>query len=192
MKKIVFLLLILTTLIVLIIPSPAYACSCLRTPPLESLETSAAVFSGRVIDIEGIPLPGPGVFSTFMPVKVTIQVSKVWKGPSDETLVIRTALEGASCGLGRTFMIGEEYLVYAYASGDGSELRAGLCSRTAQISNAQEDLAVLNRLGGRPPEVSDSTPQFDFAAILRNNYYLILGAVGVAIAVLLISRRSGR
>ena len=182
MKKIVFLLLILTTLIVLISPSPVYACSCFRSPPLESLEASTAVFSGRVIDIEGIPPPGPVYRRTPIPVQVTIQVSKVWKGPSDETLVIHTGLDGGLCGLGYFFMIGEEYLVYASAFEEGSELWAGYCSRTTHISNAEEDLAELNR---------DATPQFDFEAILPNYYYLILGAVAV-IALILIARRSGR
>ena len=58
-----------------------------------------------------------------------------------------TALDGALCGLGRTFIIGEEYLVYAYSFEEGSELWAGLCSRTTHISDAQEDLAELDRLG---------------------------------------------
>lgn len=107
-------------------------------------------------------------------------------------LVIQTQLGGGFCGLGRTFMIGEEYLVYAYAFEEGSELWTGLCSRTTHISDSQADLVELNRLGGRQPQDPDSTPQFDFEAIPPNYYYLILGAIPVVIAVILIARRSGR
>jgi len=188
MKKI-FLLIILTSLMVGSIPNNAYACSCVSPdPPLQSLEGSDAVFLGKVTNTEGIP----GVDKEFAgddEVMVTFEVSKVWKGPSDETLVIRTALDGSLCGLGRTFMIGEEYLVYASAFEEGSELWAGLCSRTTQISNAQEDLAELNRLGGRPPEDPDSTPQSDFEAISPTYYYLVLGAVGLVITAIIVIKR---
>jgi len=47
------------------------------------------------------------------------------------------------------------------------------------------------RIGGRPPEDPDSTP-FDFAAILPNYYYLILGVVAAVTAVVLIAGRFGR
>ena len=175
MKKIVFLSLILTALIVAISPGPAYACSCARAPPLESLEESAAVFSGKVIDVEGVPPPGPVYELTPNPVvKVTIQVSKVWKGPSDETLVIRSGLDGAFCGIGRTFLIGEEYLVYAYASQEGSELWTGLCTRTTQLSNAQEDLAALD---------------MPVLYIISNYRYLILGTVGLVIIAIIVTKR---
>ena len=191
MNKIVFLLLILTTLIIAISPSPAHACSCVYPSPSsqESLEASDAVFLGKVTNSEVIPR-GEEEFRGDDDVMVTFDVSKVWKGPASQTLVVVTALEGSLCGLGRTFMIGEEYLIYAFE--EGSELWAGLCSRTTHISNAQEDLAELNQLGGRPPVDPDPTPQFDFEAILPNYFYLILGAVAVVIAVVLIARRFGR
>ncbi len=190
MKKKVFLLLILTTLIISIIPSPAYACSCAQPPPpLESLEASDAVFLGKVTNSERIPR-GHEEFVGDDDVMVTFEVSKVWKGPASQTLVVVTGLGGGYCGLGYFFVIGEEYLVYAL--GEGSELSTYLCTRTTQISNAQEDLAKLNRLGGRPLGDPNSTPQFDFGSILPNYYYVILGAVAVVIAVILISRRSGR
>ncbi len=174
----VWLLLILTTLVLSVSPTPAYACSCAQIPaPLEFLEESAAVFSGRVLNVEGIPLQNDGID---IPVKVTFQVSKVWKGPSDGTLVVETSLEGASCGLGRTFRINEEYLVYAF--GEESELRTNLCTRTTEISNAQEDLAELNLLG---------MPSRDFQQFNLGASYVILGAIAV-IAVVILVRRSGK
>ena len=177
----VYLPLILTTLLLSVSPTPAYACSCAQLPPpLDFLEASDAVFSGRVLSVEGIPLQNdPDGID--VPVKVTFQVSKVWKGPSDGTLVVETSLEGASCGLGRIFRIDEEYLIYAF--GEESELRTDLCTRTTQISNAQEDLAELNLLG-RP---SRDFQQFDLGAS-----YLILGAIALTAIGILIVRRSGK
>jgi len=177
----VSLLLILTALLFSVIPPPSYACSCARLPPaLDFLEESSAVFSGRVLNVEGIPLQNdPDGID--IPVEVTFQVSKVWKGPSDGTLVVETSLEGASCGLGRTFRINEEYLVYAF--GEEGELRTNLCTRTTEISNAQEDLAELNLLG---------MPSRDFRQFNLGASYVILGAITVIAVIILIARRSGK
>ncbi len=175
------LLLILTTLLLSVSPTPAYACSCAQLPPpLDFLEASDAVFSGRVLSVEGIPLQNdPDGID--IPVEVTFQVSKVWKGPSDGTLVVETSLEGSLCGLGRTFRINEEYLVYAF--GEESELRTNLCTRTKEITNAQEDLAELNLLG---------MPSRDFQQFNLGASYVILGAIAVIAVVILIVRRSGK
>lgn len=178
MKKI-FLLIILTSLMVGSIPNNAYACSCLSPdPPLQSLKGSDAVFLGKVTNTEGIP----GVDKEFAgddEVMVTFEVSKVWKGRSSQTLIVVTPLDGATCGLGRIFVIGEEYLVYA--SGEGGELRTHLCTRTAHITSAQDDLAELNMIGGGSSNNSDLLSGYSF--------YLILGAVGLVITAIIVIKR---
>ena len=66
----------------------AFACSCVEPgTPLEQLEWADAVFAGKVIDVDA---PGGLVISTADPVKVTFDVSKVWKGSDDKTLVVTT------------------------------------------------------------------------------------------------------
>ncbi len=177
----VSLLLILTALLYSVIPPPSYACSCAPLPAaLDFLEESTAVFSGRVLNVDGIPLQNdPDGID--IPVNVTFQVSKVWKGPTSGTLVVETSLEGASCGLGRIFRIDEEYLVYAF--GEESELRTNLCTRTTEISNAQEDLAELNLLG---------RPSRDFQQFNLGASYVILGAIALTAIGILIVRRSGK
>src|SRR5687768_17159621 len=57
-------------------------------------------------------------------------------------VTVRTGLHGASCGLG--FEEGMTYLVFARA--DGDTLAAGLCSRTARIQRAAQDVRELNRI----------------------------------------------
>ena len=71
---------------------------------------------------------------------VTMEVFRFWKGVSQNQLSLYTASGGeASCGF--DFKDGEEYLVYANDS-DG-DLYVSLCSRTASLALAQEDLNVL-------------------------------------------------
>ena len=56
------------------------------------------------------------MISSADPVKVTFEVSKIWKGPDYKTLVVTTARDGASCGY--PFKQDEEYIVYAYGEED--------------------------------------------------------------------------
>ena len=123
--------------LVLVIPNTnsAFACSCIppRTPT-ESLNESAAVFSGEVIDISE-----NGYVEEQYGYKVKFDVERSWKGDSVETLSVLTGYGGGDCGYG--FEIGEKYLVYAYSS-EGS-LNANICSRTTPLANAQEDLDTL-------------------------------------------------
>ena len=124
------------------------ACSCIvPAPSKESLGQSAAVFLGKVQNIEDTK----GLFelgqSSIDPIKVTFEVSKVWKGLDYKTITVTTARSGASCGY--SFEKGKEYLVYAY--GKENDLNAGLCSRTAPVENAQQDLKDLGE--GKIPSI---------------------------------------
>jgi hypothetical protein len=111
-------------------PKPAYACSCMMPPaPQEARDQAQAVFSGTASDVQ----PGKdGVLVTF-------DVARVWKGPDDARLTLATPASSASCGV--EFVPGEEYLVYAFAQ-DG-ELSTNLCTRTAPLANAADDITAL-------------------------------------------------
>lgn len=123
---------------------PAYACSCLRPgPPLAELDQATAVFAGEVSDIK----------RTSTGVEVSFSVSEVWKGDLNPTLVITTGPHSAACGY--PFEIGQDYLVYAYG-GDNARLGANLCSLTALLSTAGEDLAELG--DGVPPTLAEPSP----------------------------------
>ena len=125
----------------------ALACSCVPPdPPLNELARSAAVFSGKVIQVREFHDPNTTTISSTDPTTVEFEVDTVWKGTSYETVYLTTARSGGSCGF--TFVEGEEYIVYSH---DGSNV--SLCSRTSILSQAHDDLEELGE--GRAPE-SDS------------------------------------
>lgn len=125
-----FVLAALAAAVVVHPPKPAYACSCMMPPqPLEARDQAQAVFSGTVSDVQ----PGKdGVLVTF-------DVARVWKGPDDARLTLTTPGSSASCGV--EFAPGEEYLVYGFVQ-DG-QLSTNLCTRTAPLANAADDITAL-------------------------------------------------
>ncbi|NLF63841.1 MAG: hypothetical protein GX579_04500 [Chloroflexi bacterium] len=119
-------------------PRPAVACSCLPPPPpLAAREQAVAVFAGTVTAVDDFSLSP--LRSSADPIHVTFAVSDVWKGEVTTETVITTARDSASCGF--EFSTGQDYLVYAYA-GEGG-LQTNLCSRTALLSDAGEDLTAF-------------------------------------------------
>lgn len=109
----------------------ADACSCAPPPgPKKALESSTAVFLGKVTNIEEA-----GRFG----LKVTFETMTNYKGAKAKKVTVRTATNSAACGYG--FTKGEVYLVYCY--GKAESLSTGICSRTRRASEAKEDLAVL-------------------------------------------------
>ena len=136
-------------------PQVTYACSCAVSPsPLEAMEKSAAVFEGTVVSIkEKFKI----MQSSADPVRVTFQVGARWKGEVGEKVTVTTAQSGASCGF--EFTKGERYIVYAggeKAAGEegAAKLTVSLCSRTALLPGAEEDLKELGAgmSGGSPTE----------------------------------------
>jgi hypothetical protein len=147
----IYMVSLLLMLVLAAIPSQqAYACSCIPpAPPLESMANSDAVFSGKVMRIDSDEAP---IMNSADPVKVVFNVSRVWKGPEEGAIALSTARESASCGY--NFVVGEEYLVYAYNSESG--LTTGLCNRTMPLSSAGEDLAALGE-GVTPAPAAEPT-----------------------------------
>jgi hypothetical protein len=115
---------------------PAYACSCVvPPPPQEALDDADDVFAGEVIDIT--PL-GTGTHLT-----VRYAVSDTWKGADSAEIEVQTPGDSAACGY--EFQEGEEYLVYTYENerNEGPGISTGLCQRTTELSNADEDIEAL-------------------------------------------------
>ncbi|EYF05656.1 hypothetical protein [Chondromyces apiculatus] len=124
----------------------ALACRC--TPPRTvaiAMKDATAVFKGKVTAVVKGAAPG----STLL---VKFDVSTSWKGPPGATIEVRTASDGAACGL--YFTEGAEWLVYA-STNDGA-LSTGLCSRSKPLADAAEDLAQLG--AGTPPPAPAPTP----------------------------------
>lgn len=154
-------------------PAPAHACSCAEIPaPETALQRSAAVFSGIVLSVR--ELNNSRIRSSADPVEVTFRVTEVWKGVDSDRLTLRTAASTASCGFG--FVKGMPYIVYAQDTPNG--LTTGLCTRTADLALAAEDLAALGK-GTVPPP----SPELE-ERIRSNPAGLYLFWTGMAFAVL--------
>jgi hypothetical protein len=120
--------------------APARACSCLQMPPRQVFEESDAVFEGRVLEI----VPNDNGITA------RLEVVQSWKGVEIERVEVRTAGDSAACGI--AFEVGTSWLVYA--DDENGVLSTGLCSRTARIEEAEEDLAALGA-GVVPVEVDE-------------------------------------
>ncbi|MCG8584203.1 MAG: hypothetical protein MI757_05775 [Pirellulales bacterium] len=119
------------TALTLSVSSPAWACRCAPPPePKKALEGSSAVFLGKVLDIDKAGRRG---------VKVTFEVTTVYKGVKGKKVAVSTSSSSAACGYG--FTKGEVYLVYCY--GKPESLRTNICTRTRRASQAKEDLEAL-------------------------------------------------
>lgn len=137
---------------------------------------STAVFAGKAVERK---FAGP--VDSQDAVQVAFQVSTVWKGPVQNSLVVTTAISGASCGY--EFSEGQRYFVYA--GGSENHLRVSLCTRTRLVSDAGEDLATLGN--GILLSVEDSDVLSYLSAII-----VFLGAgIGVMMAIV-VSKKLGR
>ncbi|MBA3533204.1 MAG: hypothetical protein H0T73_14890 [Ardenticatenales bacterium] len=182
LTRILFVFVLLTSF-TLVTAQPSYACSCMMSPaPAQAMTESEAVFQGRATQVP----PSGDMMGSVDPLMVTFEVSQVWKGPVEPVMTIRTAASSASCGY--TFEEGQEYVVYGRAV-DGW-LEASLCSRTAPLANAAEDIAALGEGQipvAAPVEVvseesgSSSLPRWGLGAVIL---------VGAIVAGVLLQRRS--
>jgi len=128
-------------------PTPAHACSCVEIPSPEiALQRSAAVFAGEVLSVRQ---KGPNLFGggyAEHPIRVTFRVTETWKGVEADRLTVHTSM--STCGF--DFDEGRQYLVYAYESPQG--LATGICTRTADLAKASDDMAALGN--GKVPSPS--------------------------------------
>ena len=145
-------------------PGQVHACKCAQPgTPSEELEEFSAVFAGRVVSIRHSFDPDAASVSRDDRTTVGFEVSAVWKGTVREDMYITTPPTGGSCGF--TFVEGEEYIVYAHDSAYGDDsYTVGICSRTALLGQAQEDIDVLGEghapeagTGGSAPEEPEDT-----------------------------------
>lgn len=150
-------------------PSYGAACSCAQPPGVkEELSQSKAVFSGKVMEIEE-----KKSVTGFTTKSALFEVKEAWKGVSQSQIKVTTGAGGGDCGY--DFKAGQSYLVYANGSDmyGSNKLTVILCSRTAEISAAQDDLAILGE-GQVPGE------KVDLQKAGANNVVIVLTSVAVA------------
>jgi hypothetical protein len=151
----------------------AHACSCMKLTASEGLTSSYAVFTGEVIDID------KNTATRFGGLEVTLRVKQMWKGEPSQELKVHTAGSSAACGY--PFAKGVTYLVYAVRD-EADPLRVSLCSRTAPVDRAKEDLDFLGKpahtLEGKSRGCEVATP----GPGESNPGWLVFSLVGVAMA----------
>lgn len=169
-----FLIAFLTALLFLFAPVELSApvelpetvmCSCIPPPPPpEALEASDFVFSGVVTDIK---TRGKGEFPML---HVEMRALSIWKGDVDSEIIIETANNSAACGF--PFESKKAYLVYGHVY--EGQMHASLCSRTALLENAFDDIRDLPT----PGSVSKSSPRCGgptSAVVLQTFVFLFAG-----------------
>ncbi|MCR2822955.1 hypothetical protein [Lederbergia panacisoli] len=174
----------ITFLFFTISPIKSLACSCIPVGTVqEEVDRSTDVFSGKVVEIVDSNKNKKNQSSADL-LEVKFEVDKSWKGSNQSELIVYTERDSASCGF--EFSLNEEYIVYANEV-DG-QLRVNLCSRTAQLTAATEDLNELGE-GQKPVKVPSSdtekakkseTPEKQDN---NNPIYVISTALGIGLAV---------
>ena len=130
MKRLLFLL----SIAVLVFSADSvFACTC-EPPqsPANELKRATAVFSGKVVKVEG----HNKVEDMFARVEAVFKVDRVWKGVEQETVRVFTSSMSSACGYG--FKKSSTYLVYAYGNEHG-KLSASICSRTSMFDDWHKD-----------------------------------------------------
>lgn len=151
----------------------SYACSCVSVGSVDKeLKQAKAVFSGKVI--ESKHNKRGGYYS------VLFEVSKSWKGVKTNQIIIKTGQGGGDCGF--SFVKGQNYLVYAHESEmyGKKSLTAIICSRTNELSSAQEDLKLLGD-GKVPTKKVDYLKEFK-----RGNSAIIRTIIIISCAIILL------
>jgi hypothetical protein len=139
---------ILVFSLVALLPDCASACTCASfggSPQQRAermLDKSAAIFTGKVVDLKrGFKQSPYGSLN-----KVSFRVTEVWKGPKRETLELTTPSQGSACGY--SFSKGRTYLVDATGK---KSLDTSSCSETKRLSEASELVGALGN-GETPGE----------------------------------------
>ena len=130
----------------------AYACSCLKPgPPCAYYGQAGAIFLGRAVgSVERKTYVDEHGNKTVYDVgTIRFLVQENYKGASGYEVEIHSGTGGGDCGY--WFLRNESYVVYAYRSSEDNKLYTNICTRTAPVSQAAEDLAYLRGLANTKP-----------------------------------------
>jgi hypothetical protein len=149
------------SLAVTILPTTSYACKCLEPQSVEKeMEHATAVFSGKII----------GERNQKTQQKILFEVKETWKGVTETQVILVT--DFSDCNV--NFYQEQEYLVYA--SEVNGELTSESCSRTIELSGAEEDLATLGK-GDAPTDEVNLKSELSPFAIYKNMWIPVIGVV---------------
>ncbi|WP_271753401.1 hypothetical protein [Cohnella sp. JJ-181] len=169
-------------------PAAVHACSCAERPGIEDqLQRKTAVFTGKVLSLSN-PVSGRN-WSSADPVKVQMEVNKVWKGELASQTTVYTAVSSVSCGY-EDFKVNEEYIVFAY--GDPDRLETGLCEGNKTLATAQDELKALGAGYEPAKKLSQKDPQGEPSMMDKIQYPLFIVAFVIVIALLTVQIKMKR
>ena len=182
-----WLLLSLALTILSIGPTEGIACSCRQKSSVcNAFGDVKAVFIGKVVEGRGVERLSD-TLNAGRDLTFTFKVSRGFIGAkADQTVQIHTGFGFGDCGF--PFEKGEEYLVYAYESGDNNGLSTGVCTRTTHISRAGEDIAGLDALfKSKGSSVSGTITRYERSSLLGEPNVPLAG-----VSVKLVRTRDGK
>jgi LPXTG-motif cell wall-anchored protein len=181
-------------LILLANPPRAYACSCTRPTVKDTLASSDAVFTGKVVSVrnERRPHVDGGSFAEHI---YAIEVSESWKGVTTSRVEAThtsdyVTAEGlqvfSSCEL-HGLVVGGTYLIYSGRNQATGELQAftHYCNRTALLNDAEGDLKELG-----PSSAVGVQPLAPKTGEAAQYWWLVGAGLGILGAGLIIVRRT--
>ncbi len=174
----------LASLLVLLPPTIAHACSCVEAGPCHPLAIQAAMFVGETLSVR---VDTVKVVALDRPLSRRVFRFRVIESFSSSPRVgdeveVSTGFGGGDCGYG--FEIGERYLVDAYSgSQDDGRLSTSICSNTRPESQAIIALAELRTRasGGRVPDLNGQVSTIEGIDRLVEGKYKPLANVAVTI-----------
>jgi hypothetical protein len=125
------------------------ACSCVG--PIVACETAwttDGIFVGKVLSVGRVAGTGDPRWLRRL---VRFDVREAFKGVQPGEIEVVTGAGGGDCGY--DFREGRTYLVYAHRNPATGQLGAGICSRTAPVEQAGEDLEYLRGPFVQPSEL---------------------------------------
>lgn len=132
-KKILISLLFLLN-IFLLGPISAEACSCMMTSSCEAYARAKIVFTGKIIKAE----------KTENSFRHQVQIEENFLGMENISMVDVYTDNASSCMF--AMEAGKDYLIYAWSDDESGKLWTGMCSRTAEVEQAEEDLKYIRSI----------------------------------------------
>jgi hypothetical protein len=120
----------------------ASACTCAGAgPPCQAAWTTQDVFVGRVLSIADVEHRDDAPLVSRL---VRVHATEMFLGRVTGEIELGTGRGGGDCGF--SFAVGETYLIYAHRNSTTGRLSTGICTRTALVARAGEDLDYLRGL----------------------------------------------
>jgi hypothetical protein len=123
----------------------AFACTCTELPSVcEAYNEADVVFAGLALEVRVVSLPIGNGPDTYEQKLVRFNAEEAFRGVEGGEVDVYTGVNEAMCG--NNFVAGERYLVYCYRDADTGHVSTNICTRTAPVAAADEDLEFLRSL----------------------------------------------